>query len=72
MYKTINKNGVRISVDKESDSVILEKDGLRYECYFDKKYHSIFVGQPHAGSLISIGIPENPTGTLKVEFYPYF
>lgn len=65
-------NGVKISEEEESDSIILEKNGLRYECYFDKKYHCIFVGEPQAGSLINIGTPENPTGTLKVEFYPMF
>lgn len=65
-------NGVNISEDKECDSIILEKSGLRYECYFDKKYHQIFVGEPQNGSLISIGTPDNLAGTLKVEYYPKF
>ena len=64
--------GVKIEIGKESESIILSKNGLRYECYFDKKHHSIFVGEPKAGSLINIGTPEKPTGALRIEFYPLF
>jgi len=66
------KKSIKIKFNEESESVILSKNGLRYECYFDKKHHSIFVGEPQAGSLIDIGTPENPTGTLNIKFYPLF
>jgi len=65
-------NGIKIEIGEESESIILSKNGLRYECYFDKKHHSIFVGKPKAGSLINIGTPENSTGALRIEFYPFF
>ena len=66
------KKSIKIKFNEESERIILSKNGLRYECYFDKKYHSIFVGEPQLGSLINIGTPENPTGTLSIKFYPLF
>jgi len=69
--KLLNKS-VKVIVNKNSESIILEGKGLRYELYFDKPYHTVFAGNPQSGSLINIGTPENPTGALKIEFYPVF
>ena len=41
----------------EKDGIILSAKNLRYECYFNKDYYQIFIGQPQSGSMIEFKPP---------------
>ena len=53
----------KIKINKES--VVIGKDGKRYEVYFDTSDYAIFIGQPNGGAFIKIS--GNDFG--KLEFW---
>ena len=56
-----------VTIKKNKESVVIEKEGMRYEVYFDKltKY-AVFVGQPKSGSLIVIPNPDDSNKSGKI------
>jgi len=53
-----------IRFNDEDETVIIERNGKRYEVYFDKPEYTIFIGQPGEGSLIEVDERK------KIEFIP--
>jgi hypothetical protein len=63
-----------IHIKKTKESVIIYNNNLRYEVYFDKDHHSIFVGQPQGGAMIDIKLEEGGVTlpSLKMKYKPIF
>jgi hypothetical protein len=56
-------------IEKE-DSVTVERDGKQYEVFFDDEDYCVFVGNPQAGSLVELRLPDPLAGALRIEYWP--
>ena len=56
--------------NEEEMSITIKSDKLQYCLYFDKNYHSVFMGESMNGILIEAQAPDDPNGKLSFVYWP--